>query len=124
MTLTGKELYIRTQNIKGKSEVPAPGPLGKLFMLLCCLLGLFKINFLEKFFQEYHDPMSNRLDRDHAWHFVGPNLGQICLQRLRAKINPGHAECFYAPQSSQLFCIPVFKMSFQSEGKTVWILIR
>ena len=56
MTLTGKELYIRTQNIKGKSEVPAPGPLGKLFMLLCCLLVLFKINFLEKFFQEYHDP--------------------------------------------------------------------
>ena len=29
-------------------------PPGKFFMLFCCLLGFFKFNFFEKFFQEYH----------------------------------------------------------------------
>ena len=28
--------------------------------------------------------MSNSLDPDHAPHFVGPDLGSICLQRLTA----------------------------------------
>ena len=28
--------------------------------------------------------MSNRLDPDQARHFVGPDLGPICLQRLSA----------------------------------------
>ena len=28
--------------------------------------------------------MSNRLDPDQARHFMGPNLGSICLQRLSA----------------------------------------
>ena len=29
-------------------------PPGKYFMFFCCLLSFFKINFFEKFFQEYH----------------------------------------------------------------------
>ena len=28
--------------------------------------------------------MSNNLDPDQAQHFVGPDLGSICLQRLPA----------------------------------------
>ena len=28
--------------------------------------------------------MSNRLDPDQARHFVGPDMGPICLQRLSA----------------------------------------
>ena len=28
--------------------------------------------------------MSNRLDPDQAWHFVGPDLGPKCLQKLSA----------------------------------------
>ena len=28
--------------------------------------------------------MSNRLDPDLAQHIIGPDLGQICLQRLSA----------------------------------------
>ena len=46
---------------------------GKFFMLFCRLLIFFKINFFEKFFQEYHLSVK---------HFVGPDLGQICLQRI------------------------------------------
>ena len=30
--------------------------------------------------------MSNRLDPDQAQHFVGPDLGLICLQRLSTEI--------------------------------------
>ena len=30
--------------------------------------------------------MSNRLEPDQARHFVGPDLGPICLQRLSAMI--------------------------------------
>ena len=28
--------------------------------------------------------VSNRLDPDQAWHFVEPDLGPLCLQRLSA----------------------------------------
>ena len=52
-------------------------------MLLCCLLNFFKINFFEKFFQEYH--LSDRLDPDQARHIVRPDLGPNCLQRLSAE---------------------------------------
>ena len=40
-----------------------------------------KINFFEKLFQEFI-LVSNRLDADQAGHFVGPDLGPICLQQL------------------------------------------
>ena len=35
----------------------------------------FKINFLKKFFQEYHQSVKQ---------FVGPDLGPKCLQKLSA----------------------------------------
>ena len=68
----------------------------------------FKINFFEKFFQEPFSRfffvvcwffqnqlflknsfrntfrVSNSLDPDQAWRFVGPDLGPNCLQRLSA----------------------------------------
>ena len=37
----------------------------------------FKINFFKKFFQ------SNGLDPDLDRHFVGPDLGPNCLQKLK-----------------------------------------
>ena len=51
-------------------------------MLLCRLLNVFKINFFEKFFPEYNQSVS--LDPDQAQHFVRPDLGINCLQRLSA----------------------------------------
>ena len=45
----------------------------KLLMLFCSLLIFFKINFFEKFFQEYHLSFKR---------FVGPDLGLNCLQKL------------------------------------------
>ena len=41
----------------------------------CCLLIFFKINFFEKFFQEYHQCV--KLDPDQAGFFL-PCLGPIC----------------------------------------------
>ena len=46
------------------------------------LIFFFKIDFFEKFFQEYHQSVS--LDPNQARHFVGPNLGPTCLQKLSA----------------------------------------
>ena len=59
-----------------------PCPLG-IFHAFCRLLIFFKINFFEKKFQECH-PIENRLDPDQTRHFVRPDLGPICLQRLSA----------------------------------------
>ena len=39
------------------------------FFVVCCFF--FKINFFEKFFQEYIIRVSNSLDPDQARHFVG-----------------------------------------------------
>ena len=58
-------------------------PVEKFFMLFCCLLIFFKINFFENSFRNTIW-MSNRLNPDQAPHFVRPDLGQICLQRLWA----------------------------------------
>ena len=56
-----------------------------IFHAFCRLLISFKINFFEKFFQEYYQfVMSNGLDPDHATHFAGPDLGPNCLKRLSA----------------------------------------
>ena len=49
-------------------------------MLFC---RLFKINFFEKFFWEYHQCQKS-LDPDQARHFVGPDLGPNCLQKFSA----------------------------------------
>ena len=43
----------------------------------------FKINFFVKFFQRIPS-MLNSLDPDQARHFVGPDLGPNCLQRITA----------------------------------------
>ena len=40
---------------------------------------LLKINFFQKFSQEYLS-VSNNLDPDQAQHHVGPDLGRICFQ--------------------------------------------
>ena len=43
----------------------------------------FKIIFLKKFFQKYHQSV-NSLDPDQARYFVGSDLGPKCLQRISA----------------------------------------
>ena len=48
-------------------------------MLLCC----FKINILKKKIRNTIR-VSNSLDPDQAQHFVGPDFGLNCLQRLSA----------------------------------------
>ena len=50
------------------------------FLVVCCLLFL---TFSNKSFRNIIR-MSNSLDPDHAPHFVGSDLGSICLQRLTA----------------------------------------
>ena len=54
-------------------------PPGKIFMFFCCLLIFFKINFFEKFFQNYHLSVK-QIGSDQAQRFVGPDLGPNCLQ--------------------------------------------
>ena len=62
-----------------------------LFALTLCMLGnfccrlltFFKINFLKKSFRN-SIRLSNGLDPDQDRHFVGPDLGPKCLQRLSA----------------------------------------
>ena len=52
-------------------------------MLFCHLLIFFKINFFEKFFQEYNR-VSDSLDPNQTGHFVGPDLNPNYLQNLLA----------------------------------------
>ena len=42
----------------------------------------YKINFSKKFLQEHYQRETNSLDPDQDWHFVGPDLGPYCLQKL------------------------------------------
>ena len=44
----------------------------------------FKINFFFKNSFRYTIRVSNTLDLDQALHFVGPDLGPNCLQKLTA----------------------------------------
>ena len=56
-------------------------------MLFCLLLFLlFKINSLKNSFRNTIS-VSNSLDQDQTGHFVGPDLGPNCLQRLSADDN-------------------------------------
>ena len=60
-----------------------------LFLLhFCRLLIVFKINFLEKFFQDYHQNVK-QFDPDQD---VGPDLGPNCLQRLSAGVTSRQKE--------------------------------
>ena len=58
-------------------------PPGKFFILFCRLLIFFKITYLKKIFMNTIK-VSNSLDPDQARHFVRPDLGPNCLQRLSA----------------------------------------
>ena len=58
--------------------------LGNFFMLFCCLLTFIKINFLKNSLRNTVK-VSNGLNPDQDQHFVGPDLGPICLQRLSAE---------------------------------------
>ena len=49
----------------------------------CRLLVFFKINFFLNSFRSTIR-VSNSLDSTQAWHFLVPDLGPICLQRLSA----------------------------------------
>ena len=59
------------------------------FFVIC---GYFsEVNFFKTFFQEYLTiSVSNSLDPDQARHFVGPDLGPNCLQRLSADDRSRH----------------------------------
>ena len=54
-------------------------------MLFCHLL-IFSKSFFENIFQEYHQSVK-QLDPDQARHFVVPDLGPNCLQRLSTDDN-------------------------------------
>ena len=56
-------------------------PPGKFFMPFCRLLIIVKINFFQNSFRNTIR-VSNSLDPDQVRHFVGPDLGQNCLQKL------------------------------------------
>ena len=53
-------------------------------MLFCYLLIFSKSFFFENFFQEYHQSVKPFWS-DQARHFVGPDLGLNCLQKLAAE---------------------------------------
>ena len=53
-------------------------------MLFCCLwIFFFRLTFSKKSFRNTIR-VSSCLDPDQAQHFVGPDLGPNCLQRLSA----------------------------------------
>ena len=53
-------------------------------MLFCRLPIFFQNQFFSKFFFRITIIVSNSLDPDQARHFVGPDLGPNCLQKLSA----------------------------------------
>ena len=61
----------------------------KILHAFCPLLIYFKFNFFKNILQEIID-VSNSLDPDQAQHFVMPDLGPNCLQRLFADNKTGH----------------------------------
>ena len=53
-------------------------------LLLSSAIFLQNQIFEKKIVQVYRLSLSNRLDPDLAWRFVGPSLGPNCLQKLPA----------------------------------------
>ena len=74
---SGRTLHIKTHWIAGHASLFFAYE--KFFMPIF----FFKINFFEKLLQEYHQCL-NILDPDQDQHFVEPDLGPNCLQRLSA----------------------------------------
>ena len=58
--------------------------LGNFSRFHCRLLTFFKVNFFKKFFQGHTFRVSYCLDTDQDRHYVSPDLGRNCLQRLSA----------------------------------------
>ena len=54
---------------------------GNFSCFCCCLLNFIKLYFFKKFIRNTIRA-SNGLDPDQDGHFVSPDLGQNCLQRL------------------------------------------
>ena len=59
------------------------------FSCFCHLLTFFKINFSINSLR-ITVRVSNSLDPDQDLHYVGPDLGPNCLQRLSADLQSGH----------------------------------
>ena len=57
--------------------------MGNFSRFICHLLIIFKINFFEKFSQQYHQNVKQFGSRSGP-HFVGPDLGPNCLQMQSA----------------------------------------
>ena len=55
-----------------------------IFHAFCRLLIILKSTFWKNSFRNAIK-VSNSLDPDQAWHFVGSDLGPNCLQRLSAE---------------------------------------
>ena len=55
-----------------------------IFHVFLSSADFFQNELFQKFFQEHYQRLSNGLDPDQDQHFVGPDLGPNCLQRLSA----------------------------------------
>ena len=60
------------------------------FPLALCMLLLSTADFFSKNSFRNTIRVSNSLDQDQDQHFVGPDLGPICLQRLSADNKSSH----------------------------------
>ena len=73
----------------GFMEIFALCRLGNFSCFWCRLLTFLKINFLKNSFRNTIR-VSNSLNPDQDRHFVGPDLGPNCLQRLSADDKSHH----------------------------------
>ena len=78
-----------------------------VILYFCRLLTVFKNNFFEIFFQEYHQS-ANSLDPDQARHFVGPYLSPNCLQRSPADDTSRQRINMLFQQMQQIYMAQVF----------------
>ena len=71
-----RQVFIKNANYIGCKDYQLNSlPTGNFFMLFCRLLFFFKI--------KSNIRVSNSMDTDQARHFVGPDLGHKCLQKLK-----------------------------------------
>ena len=74
----------------------------------CCLLTFFQINLFKILSETFAIRMSNSLGPDQDRHYVGPDLGPNCLQRLSA---PPAMISFFLCFMLLLFSSDFFKIS-------------
>ena len=66
-------------------------------MLFYLSANFFRIKFFEKFFHEFHKRFK-QIDPDQARHFVRPDLGPNCLQRLSGEdTSRQRVNCLFSP---------------------------